>query len=173
LNISSTYGRHSYLSNAIGDFAKFIAQTYWGLIRPSNNDGSTNFPGTNFSAVGAVTTVSQATKMGSNLALGLGDDLFHFAETKGFDTYKSFSTGFQKDKILNAMNSYDNIHFNVTDFGKYRFSRFDPTAPLTYRNYTNWEMHTIFKNPILLNKTRFYKKVGNEYEIVHNFSPYF
>ena len=71
------------------------------------------------------------------------------------------------------MNSYDNIHFNVTGFSKLRFSKFDPSAPLLYKNYTNWEMHTIFNNPTLLHKTTFYKKVGNGYEVVPNYSPFF
>jgi len=111
-------------------------------------------------------------KNGGHLALGLGDDLFAFAKVKNFDTYKAFSTGFQKDKILDAMKGYDNIHFNVTGFSKYQFSKFKPNQPLSYKNYTNWEMHTIFNDPSLLNKTTFYKKSGNSYEILSNFSPF-
>ncbi|WP_419869892.1 DUF6443 domain-containing protein [Chryseobacterium sp. CT-SW4] len=111
-------------------------------------------------------------KAESNLALGLGDDLFVFAKSKNFDTYRTFSAGFQEDKILNAMGKYDNLHFNVTGFSKYQFSKFDPLKPLSFKNYTNWEMHTIFNNPNLLNKTIFYRKAGSKYEILSNYSPF-
>lgn len=60
----------------------------------------------------------------------------------------------------------------MTGFSKYQFSKFDPLKPLNFRNYTNWEMHTIFSNPQLLNKTTFYKKVGNNYEVLSNYSPF-
>ena len=33
-------------------------------------------------------------------------------------------------------------------------------------------MHTIFNNSRLLSKTTFYKKVGSEYEILSNYSPF-
>ena len=89
-------------------------------------------------------------KAEKNLALGLGDDLFNFAEKNSFHTYRDFSTGFNKSKILDAMKSYDKIHFNTTGFGKIKFSKFDPNAPLTFRNYTNWEMHTIMNDASLL-----------------------
>jgi RHS repeat-associated protein len=109
-----------------------------------------------------------------NLALGLDDDLFTFAEHHGFDTYRDFSSGFQEDKILDAMNSYDKIHFNTTGFGKVNFSRFKPDAPLSYRNFTNWEMHTIMNNPTLLKKTTFYNQATNGgYKILDNYSPFF
>ena len=111
-------------------------------------------------------------KVEGNLALGLGDDLFAFAKAKNFDTYRTFSSGFQEKKILEAMEGYEKIHFNVTGFSKYQFSKFNSANPLNYKNYTNWEMHTIFNNPSLLNKTQFYRKVGNDYEILSNFSPY-
>ncbi|MCY1660771.1 hypothetical protein [Chryseobacterium sp. SL1] len=107
-----------------------------------------------------------------NLALGLKEDLFIFAKAKNFDTYKTFSTGLQKDKILEAIHSYDKLHFNVTGFSKYQFSKFKPGSFVGNRNVTNWEMHEIFNNPTLLNKTQFYRKVGNDYEILSNFSPY-
>lgn len=122
---------------------------------------------------GTILSKSWNVVRGSNLALGLGDDLFKFANSKGFDTYRSFSTGFQKDKILEALNSYDNIHFNITDFSRYKFSKFDPLSPLTYRNYTNWEMYTIFNDPNLLSKTTFYRNSGRGYEIIFDYSPYF
>ncbi|PZF74813.1 RHS repeat-associated core domain-containing protein [Taibaiella soli] len=109
----------------------------------------------------------------SNLAFGIGDDLFKFAESKGFDTYRNFSVGFQQDKILEAMESYDNIHFNTTGFSRYKFSKFDPGGILNYRNYTNWEMHTIMNDPFLLNKTTFYKSVDDSYQIISDYNPYF
>nr|WP_249331060.1 hypothetical protein [Chryseobacterium arthrosphaerae] len=109
-----------------------------------------------------------------NLALGLGDDLFNFAEKNSFHTYRDFSKGFDQSKILNAMNSYDKIHFNTTRFGKINFSRFNPKAPLTYKNYTNWEMHTIMNNPSLLQKTVFYRKATDgSYQILDSYSPFY
>ena len=109
-----------------------------------------------------------------NLALGLGDDLFNFAEHHGFETYRDFSTGFQKNKILDAMKAYDKIHFNTTGFGKVNFSRFKPNTPISYRNYTNWEMHTIMNDPALLQKTTFYNKsFDGTYKIIDNYSPFF
>jgi RHS repeat-associated protein len=120
---------------------------------------------------GIATAEIQAEK---NLALGLGDDLFTFAEKNSFHTYRDFSTGFNQSKILDAMNSYDKIHFNTTGFGKVNFSRFDPTAPLSYKNYTNWEMHTIINNPSLLKKTVFYRKATDgSYQILDSYSPSF
>ncbi len=129
--------------------------------------------------VGAVTLkkpglVGAEIQAEKNLALGLGDDLFNFAEKNTFHTYRDFSKGFNQNKILDAMNSYDKIHFNTTGFGKINFSRFDPTAPLSYRNYTNWEMHTIMNNPSLLQKTTFYKKASDgSYQILHSYSPFY
>ncbi|MBB4807950.1 RHS repeat-associated protein [Chryseobacterium defluvii] len=114
-----------------------------------------------------------AEKESKDLALGLGDDLFNFAEHHGYNTYRDFSSGFNKNKILDAMNEYDNIHFNTTGFGKINFSRFNPNGPLSFRNYTNWEMHTIFNNPSLLNKTTFYNKAADgSYQILNNYSPF-
>jgi hypothetical protein len=120
---------------------------------------------------GSVGAEIQAEK---NLALGLGDDLFNFAEKNSFHTYRDFSTGFNKSKILDAMNSYDKIHFNTTGFGKIKFSKFDPSGPLTYKNYTNWEMHTIINDPALLQKTVFYNKAADgTYQILNSYSPFY
>ncbi|PWW17016.1 RHS repeat-associated protein [Chryseobacterium sp. AG844] len=120
---------------------------------------------------GLATAEMQAEK---NLALGLGDDLFNFAEKNSFHTYRDFSTGFNKSKILDAMKSYDKIHFNTTGFGKIKFSKFDPKAPLTFRNYTNWEMHTIMNDASLLQKTIFYNKAADgTYKILDSYSPFY
>lgn len=123
----------------------------------------------------AKTAAKEAAEEGSkDLALGLGDDLFTFAKENGFDTYRNFSSGFNEKKILEAMNNYDKIHFNTTGFGKVNFSRFKPNAPLTYKNYTNWEMHTIMNNPTLLKKATFYNKASDgSYQILNSYSPYF
>ncbi len=115
-----------------------------------------------------------AEKETKNLALGLGDDLFTFAKDNGYNTYRDFSSGFDQNKILEAMHSYDKIHFNTTGFGKVNFSRFKPNDPLSYRNYTNWEMHTIVNNPTLLQKTTFYNKAADgSYKVLDSYSPYF
>ena len=66
-------------------------------------------------------------KGGSDIALGLGDDLFKFAGNKGFQTYRDFSIGSQKEKISAAIeNSSNRLHFNMTGFSKYQFSKFNP-----------------------------------------------
>jgi len=54
------------------------------------------------------------------------------------------------------MKTYDKIHFNVTGFSKYQFSKFKPGGPVSGNNVTNWEMHEVFSNPSILNKTQFY-----------------
>ncbi|WP_299466258.1 RHS repeat-associated core domain-containing protein, partial [uncultured Microscilla sp.] len=105
---------------------------------------------------------------GDDIALGLGDDLFNFASNKGFKTYKDFSTGFQQDKILSVIKNSDNkLHFNLTGFSRYRYSKFDPSQPVTYRNITNWELHTIYNTPGALDRTTFYRVLDNgSYEVV-------
>ncbi len=110
---------------------------------------------------------------GTNLALGLKNDLNNFAKVKKFDTYRAFMDKFDQKKLEEAFDSYEKLHFNVTDFSKSQFSRFDPSKILTHNNYTNWEMHTIFSNPNLLGKTTFYKKVKDGYEEIENYSPHF
>lgn len=75
-------------------------------------------------------------------------------------------------KILDAIHSYNKFYFNVIGFSKYQFSKFKPGGFVGNRNVTNWEMHEIFSNPSLLNKTQFYRKIGSDYEILSNFSPY-
>lgn len=71
------------------------------------------------------------------------------------------------------MHSYDNIHFLVQGFSKLTFAKYNPTSPLSFNNYTNWEMHTIWNNPGLLSKTTFYTDWGdgNGYEVYIRFSP--
>jgi RHS repeat-associated protein len=110
-----------------------------------------------------------AAKGGSDIALGLGDDLFKFAETKGFQTYRNFSTGFQQEKILSAIeNGSNNLHFNLTGFSKYRFSKFNPNGIINHGNITNWELHTILNNPGALQRTTFYKFSNGVYNSVPN-----
>ena len=106
---------------------------------------------------------------GSDIALGLGDDLFTFAEHHGFQTYRDFSTGFQPDKILSVINnSSNNLHFNLTGFSRVQFSKFNPANPVGYRNITNWELHNILSNPSALQRTTFYKFSNGGYQIIPN-----
>jgi RHS repeat-associated protein len=120
-------------------------------------------------AAASLVVENTATEGGGDLALGLGDDLFNFAETKGFQTYKNFSTGFQQSKILNAIeNEGTNLHFNLTGFSKYQFSKFNPLDKLTRNNFTNWELHTILNNPSALQRTTFYRFSEGNYNIVIN-----
>jgi RHS repeat-associated protein len=103
---------------------------------------------------------------GKDIALGLGDDLFNFAKSKGYITYREFSTGFQKEKIAAAINNTNNnLHFDLTGFSRWRFSKFDPSAPLTYGNYTNWELHYIYNTPGALERTTFYRYILGSYQI--------
>lgn len=110
-----------------------------------------------------------AAKGGSDIALGLGDDLFKFAETKGFQTYRNFSTGFQKEKILSAIeNGSNSLHFNMTGFSKYQFSKFNPNGIINHGNITNWELHTILNNPGALQRTTFYRFSNGAYNVIAN-----
>jgi hypothetical protein len=110
---------------------------------------------------------AEAVKTGDNIALGLGNDLFNFAAKKGFKTYRDFSTGFQKEKILEAIeNTANNLHFNLTGFSRSRFMRFKPTDIVGHDNVTNWELYTIYNTPGALERTTFYKIVDGVYEIV-------
>jgi len=122
----------------------------------------------------------KATRIETNLALGLQEagyqkvpGLFEFAQAKGFDTYKNFSTGFNQAAILDAMHRYDNIHFYVEGFSRIRYSKFNPTMRPSWKDYTNWEMHTIWNNPGLLSKTTFhsYNKDEGIFETYNRYSP--
>ncbi|SEJ26030.1 RHS repeat-associated core domain-containing protein [Dyadobacter koreensis] len=106
-----------------------------------------------------------AGKTTGKIALGLDKDLFKFAESKGFQTYRDFSSGFQKDKILSAIqNGSNELHFNLTGFSHYRYSKFDPTGHVTFNNITNWELHTIYNTPGALERTKFYKFINGSYQ---------
>ena len=112
---------------------------------------------------------ADAANGGHDIAFGLGDDLFNFAETMGFQTYRNFSTGFQQDKILSAINNSSNkLHFNLTGFSKKRFSIFNPANPVSYRNITNWELHAILNNPNALERTTFYRFFDGRYDVEPN-----
>ncbi|MGX5854410.1 DUF6443 domain-containing protein [Dyadobacter jiangsuensis] len=115
----------------------------------------------------AVDAIPGSGNSGRKLALGLADDLFKFADNLGFDTYKKFSQGFQKDKILSEILNPDNtLHFNLTNFSKYQYSRFKPTDLVGHRNITNWELYTIYHTPGALERTTFYKYVNGVYQVV-------
>jgi RHS repeat-associated protein len=108
-------------------------------------------------------------KKGDDIALGLGDDLFKFAENKGLKTYRDFSSGLQKDKILSFMNDGSNtLHFNLTGFSKHQFSKFNPNGIISHGNITNWELNTILNNPLILNRTNFYRFSDGMYNVVPN-----
>ncbi|MHA7056880.1 DUF6443 domain-containing protein [Aquimarina sp. M1] len=111
------------------------------------------------SILGANTTVQAANTVPSNnIAFGLGKNLFSFAESKGFLTYRDFSTGFQVDKISAALhNPANNIHFNLDGMSMLQFSKFKPGGPIGYRNITNWELHTVLNNSEILSRTTFYR----------------
>lgn len=106
---------------------------------------------------------------GQNIAFGLNDDLFAFAKTNGFQTYRDFSVGFQEDKILSAINNpNNNLHFNLTGFSKIQYSRFNPEGFINHGNITNWELNTILTSPGALERTTFYKFSNGSYNIVSN-----
>jgi RHS repeat-associated protein len=99
--------------------------------------------------------------VGDDIALGLGDDLFNFAGSNGFKTYKNFSTGIQMEKISAAIhNPANRLHFNLNGFSRVRYYGFNPSTPLNkinYGNITNWELNTILNNPGVLQRTTFYR----------------
>jgi hypothetical protein len=113
--------------------------------------------------------VNAAEVKGADYAFGLSDDLFNFAKANGFLTYKDFSVGFDKDKILSVIQNTENhLHFNLTGFSMYQFSKFNPNNPLGHKNITNWELHTISKTEGALERASFYKLVNGEYQTVSN-----
>ena len=117
--------------------------------------------------------IGNVVKVRNNIAFGLGDDLFNFAESKRFLTYRNFSSGLQTDKILSAINNTNNnLHFNLTGFSKYRYYRFENNYttgdPFSYNNITNWELHTILENPSTLSRTTFWQLKNGRYMTVPN-----
>lgn len=111
--------------------------------------------------------ISEAPAVGDDIALGLGDDLFDFAQQKGFKTYRDFSTGFQKEVIQSTIENGNNrLHFNLTGFSKYRYSKFNPNGPIGIGNITNWELHTIYNTSGALERTTFHKLIDGVYQTV-------
>jgi hypothetical protein len=106
---------------------------------------------------------------GENLALGLRSNLNEFTTATGFKNYRQFTTGgFQPAEIEAAIkNSSNNLHFNLTDFARWRYSKYaaNPTSP-TNGNITNWELHTIYNTPGALQRTTFYKFISGSYQVV-------
>ena len=49
------------------------------------------------------------------------------------------------------------MHFNLDGMSGYKFGKFDPNAPLSHGNITNWELHTIKNTPGALERTTFYR----------------
>jgi hypothetical protein len=106
---------------------------------------------------------------GNKLAFGLHAGLTRFARAINGLTYREFTSGgFQQDEILAAMkNSNNTLHFDLTGFSKTQYlTRFDPTQLPKYPNITNWEIHTIYNTPGLLERTTFYRLETGIYEIV-------
>jgi RHS repeat-associated protein len=106
--------------------------------------------------------------LGDDIALGLRADLNNFASSNGFKTYRNFSSGFQQDKILAAMENANNrLHFNLTDFSRGRYYKYTPTiGEVSHGNITNWELHTVLNNPSILGRTTFYKFSEGSYNVV-------
>lgn len=109
-----------------------------------------------------------AAKGGEDLAFGLRSNLNEFSEATGFKNYRQFTSGgFKPNEIQAAIeNPANNLHFNLTDFSRYRYLKFDPTAPLSHGNITNWELHTIYNTPGALQRTTFYKFLNGSYQTV-------
>ena len=97
-------------------------------------------------------------KIGKDIALGLSDDLFDFAKSKGFKTYKDFSTGIDIKAIESVMrNPKNRLHFNLNGFSRIQANKFNlSNTPIRYGNITNWEYNLIMNNPHILNRTTFY-----------------
>jgi len=111
---------------------------------------------------------SNAAKTGEDLAFGLRSNLNEFSQATGFKNYRQFTSGgFQQGEIQAAIeNSSNNLHFNLTDFSRYKYLKFDPAAPLSHGNITNWELHTIYNTPGALQRTTFYKFLNGSYQTV-------
>jgi hypothetical protein len=109
-----------------------------------------------------------AANTGENLAFGLRENLNEFSQATGFINYRQFTSGgFKADEILSAIeNPGNNLHFNLTGFSKYRYSKFVPVAPLSSGNITNWELHSIYNTPGALQRTTFYNFSEGSYQTV-------
>lgn len=61
------------------------------------------------------------------------------------------------------MNGNNNLHFNLTEFSSFQFSKFKPGGIISYGNVTNWELHTILNNSNALLRATFYRKLEGKY----------
>ena len=113
-------------------------------------------------------TSVQNARSGDNLAFGLRSNLNEFSEATGFKNYRQFTSGgFKPDEIKAAIeNTTNNLHFNLTDFSRYQYSKFKPGGNISHGNVTNWELHTIYNTPGALERTKFYKFIGGNYQLV-------
>ena len=87
----------------------------------------------------------------------------------GFKNYRQFTSGGFKPAEIEAAikNSSIKVHFNLTDFTKWRYSKYasNPPGP-TLNNITNWELHTIYNSPGALQRTTFYRFMNGKYQVV-------
>jgi RHS repeat-associated protein len=108
---------------------------------------------------------------GDNLAFGLGSNLDEFSAATGFKNYRQFTSGgFKPAEIESAITNPSNkLHFNLTDFTRGRYLKYsnNPTPP-ALNNITNWELHTIYNTPGVLQRTTFYKFTNGSYQVVSN-----
>ncbi|HRI58580.1 MAG TPA: FG-GAP-like repeat-containing protein [Saprospiraceae bacterium] len=137
-----------------------------GQVHSSGATGTTP-NGTPLNTFGGQQLAPMPTPEG-NIALGLNAGLKRFANAIGAQTYRQFTRGgFQPDEILAAIKNPNNkINFDLTDFSKARYRLFDPSKPVTSGNITNWELHTIYNTPGVLERTTFWKFNGGMYRIV-------
>lgn len=107
-------------------------------------------------------------QFGDDLAFGLRTNLNEFSTATGYKNYRQFTSGgFQPDEILAAIENPSNrLHFNLTEFSRYRYSKFNPNTPITNGNITNWELYKIYNTPGALERTTFYKFVDGAYKVV-------
>lgn len=103
-----------------------------------------------------------------DLALGLGRHagsgsqlLRNFAKNTGSKTYGDIYGYLPvQNNIFNAIKDAKSINFNLDQFSLSRFKSFLSNPKYGDDNITNWELHTILKNPSFLNKTTFYGPGG-------------
>lgn len=65
-----------------------------------------------------------------------------------------------EDGILRSMRTSNRLHFNLDQMNMNNFIEFSKNPVFLEGNITNWELNTILRDPVLLNKTTFYGPGG-------------
>jgi len=115
-----------------------------------------------FTKVGTASKVATATKVakaGSNIALGVRENLVGFAKRVGGSTWEAWgSKNFQAQFLETINNPANKIHFNLDGVGNVWKAVSDGAKGFgKSQHVTSWELHQIYSNPDVLKRTTFYQ----------------